>query len=50
MHSMEIICDGWSRRHVGAKGIIVRKNHEHIYRAIEAIRRRYDREVEVSFE
>lgn len=36
--------DGWTRRHVGAKGILLRRNPAHIHRVLEAIHRRYERD------
>lgn len=34
--------DGWTRRHVGRYGVLLRRNPEHIKRVIEAINRRYE--------
>ena len=41
---VEIEFDGWTRRYVGPKGILLRRNPEHIQRAIDAIHRRYERD------
>lgn len=37
--------DGWTRRH--DRGFIVRRNPDHIQRAIAAIHRRYERDSDV---
>ncbi len=43
----DLIDDGWKRRTQGAKAIIIRHHPEHERRAIEAIRARWAREVDV---
>ncbi|MFL6728084.1 MAG: hypothetical protein ACJ8FS_16455 [Sphingomicrobium sp.] len=49
-HYVEIVWDGWTCRHIGSKGVLLRRNIEHIARCREAVIRRYDRETEVRFE
>jgi len=44
MVAVELAIDGWTRRHVGPKGVLLRRNPDHIHRCIEAIHRRYERD------
>lgn len=50
MVAVEFIHDGWIRRSVGAKGVILRRNPEHVERCVRAIRNRYEDEVEITYE
>lgn len=44
LHAVDIIHDGWTRRHVGPKGVLLRRNPEHIQRVLRAIEQRVERE------
>jgi hypothetical protein len=50
MNQVELIFDGWTRRYIGSKGVILRRNPEHIERCIRAIRNRHEDEVEIRIE
>lgn len=45
LHAAEIKDDGWTRRHVGPKGVLLRRNPEHIQRVLRAIEQRVERDV-----
>jgi hypothetical protein len=45
-----IFSDGFSRRYIGPKGVLLRRNPEHIERTISAIRQRFDNETEITIE
>lgn len=47
MVAVEIVCDGWTRRHIG--DVLLRRNPDHIQRVLDAIRRRHDNEVELRY-
>lgn len=50
MVGVELSFDGWTRKYIGSRGVILRKNPDHIRLCITAIQLRRENEIEIRYE